>query len=112
MEDITQQFSTNDMSENKLMAILCYLGVFVIIPATQAPHSPYIRHNANQGIMITLITMIINMFGSFLNLVPFGSLLVMVVNFAIQIVPLTAIFYIITNRAVKFMIISDYKFLK
>lgn len=49
---------TDDIKDNKLMAILAYLGILVLVPILAAPNSKFARFHANQGVVL-LITMII-----------------------------------------------------
>lgn len=44
--------SNNDAQENKVMAILAYLGVLVFIPMFAAPNSRFARFHTNQGLTL------------------------------------------------------------
>ena len=48
-------FDKADVEKNKLMAVLAYLGILVVIPIIVEPNSKFVRHHANQG-LILLIT--------------------------------------------------------
>ena len=41
--------TTQDAQNNKVMAILCYLGPLVFVPIFTAKNSPFVRFHANQG---------------------------------------------------------------
>ena len=43
-----------DAQDNKLMAILAYLGFLVLVPILAAKESPFARYHANQGIILLL----------------------------------------------------------
>ena len=55
--DHTEQFSREDIEQNKAMAILAYLGILVLVPIFAAKDSRFARFHANQGLML-LITMV------------------------------------------------------
>lgn len=52
--DYTGQFDPNDIQQNKVMAILAYLGFLFIVPLLAAPNSPFARFHANQGLVLFL----------------------------------------------------------
>ena len=41
-----------DAQDNKIMAILAYLGILVLIPILAAKESPFARYHANQGLIL------------------------------------------------------------
>ena len=43
-----------DIQENKILAILCYLGVLFIIPMLLKPSSKFIKFHAKQGLVLTI----------------------------------------------------------
>lgn len=51
-------FDKADVEKNKLMAVLAYLGILVVIPIIVEPNSKFVRHHANQGLML-LITSVV-----------------------------------------------------
>lgn len=55
-EDHTQQFTPEDIEQNKAMAILSYLGILVLMPIFAAKDSRFARFHANQGLVL-LITL-------------------------------------------------------
>lgn len=63
MEDITSQFTPEEMEEKKLMAILCYLGLLVLIPILQEKDSAYIKFHINQGIVLSATSFVLSLFG-------------------------------------------------
>lgn len=112
MEDISNQFSKDDIDKHTLMAILCYIGIFVIIPILQAKDSPFVRHNINQGLVMCLIYVSLSMFGAFLVFVPFGGLFSMVCSVGLAIVGVMTIINIINGKATKIAIISNFELIK
>lgn len=51
---IDDEITDEDISENKGMAVLCYLGILLLIPLLTKPQSKYIRFHSNQGIILML----------------------------------------------------------
>ncbi len=54
MEDHTAEYDMADIRQNKVMAVLSYIGILVLIPIFAAPHSRYARFHANQGLVLFL----------------------------------------------------------
>ena len=50
------QKTGDDVQDNKLMAVLSYLGILLLIPLATGAHntSPYVRFHLNQGIILVL----------------------------------------------------------
>lgn len=112
IQDITYQFSQQDIQNNKILAILAYLGAFIILPLLIGKDSPYVKQNVNQGLIICLASVVLNVFAGFLIFVPFGSIFAMAINFCIWSVAITAIYHIFMGRAVKFPYIGDFEIIK
>ena len=58
-----------DIQNNKAMAVLSYIGIFVLIPVFAAKQSPYARYHANQGLLLFLAEVIWIVFCSILGAV-------------------------------------------
>jgi len=52
--DTTAEFDPNDIEQNKVMAILAYLGILVLVPILAAPQSKFARYHANQGLVLAI----------------------------------------------------------
>jgi uncharacterized membrane protein len=52
MADATAGFGKADAEQNKVMAILAYLGILVLVPIFAAKESPFARFHANQGLIL------------------------------------------------------------
>lgn len=50
--DAGSGFDPQDAQQNKVMAILSYLGFLVLIPAFTAKDSKFVRFHANQGLLL------------------------------------------------------------
>ena len=51
-DDTTNQFSSEDIRQNKGFAVLSYIGLLVLIPIFGASRSPFARFHANQGVVL------------------------------------------------------------
>lgn len=60
-EDHTASFRPEDVEENKLFCILSYLGILCLIPLLSGNKSPYLRFHVNQGLVLFLSAIILNM---------------------------------------------------
>ena len=52
-------FNTEDVTNNKIMGILAYLGILVLIPIFAAKDSQYARFHANQGLVLLISAIIL-----------------------------------------------------
>lgn len=68
IEDRTNLFSQDDIQQNKIMAMLSYLGVLVLIPIFAAKDSKFARFHANQGLVLAITEVIWFTILSLLNL--------------------------------------------
>lgn len=53
-EDKTYEFDPMDISDNKVFALLSYIGILVIVPLIAAPKSKFARFHANQGLVLLI----------------------------------------------------------
>ncbi|MFO7611222.1 MAG: hypothetical protein R6W99_01875 [Clostridia bacterium] len=53
-----------DSSNNKVMAVLCYLWILWIVPLlTEHKNDPFVKFHINQGIILTIFSVIIGLIG-------------------------------------------------
>lgn len=50
--DSTGEFDPQDVQNNKVMAVLAYIGILVLVPILAAKESRYARFHANQGMVL------------------------------------------------------------
>lgn len=53
--DSTLEYDLKDIADNKMMAILSYIGILVLIPWFAAPNSKFARYHARQGITLFMM---------------------------------------------------------
>jgi uncharacterized membrane protein len=56
--DTTANYSAADIQNNKVMAVLSYIGILVLVPIFAAKDSPFARFHANQGLILFLAEVI------------------------------------------------------
>ena len=53
-----------DTNNNKVMAVLCYLGILWLVPLlTEYKNDPFVKFHINQGIILTIFSAIVWVFG-------------------------------------------------
>ncbi len=52
--DITAEFDPKDIEQNKVMALLSYLGILVLVPLFAAKESKFARFHAGQGLNLLI----------------------------------------------------------
>ena len=56
--DTSASYAAADVQNNKVMAVLSYIGILVLIPILAAKESPFARFHANQGLILFLCEII------------------------------------------------------
>ncbi|WP_416147466.1 hypothetical protein ACM26V_14660 [Salipaludibacillus sp. HK11] len=51
----TLKSGAKDVEDNKLMAVLAYLGILVLIPLLAAKESRFAQYHANQGLVLIIV---------------------------------------------------------
>lgn len=65
--DHTDKMDPNDIQQNNIMAIFCYLGILVLIPIFAVKNSRYCRFHANQGLVSIIVSSLIGAISSLLG---------------------------------------------
>lgn len=53
--DTTNQFSPDDINQNKSISILSYISILFIVPLIGSNNSPFARYHVNQGLILFII---------------------------------------------------------
>lgn len=69
--DYTAQMNPNDIQQNKVMAVLAYIGILFLVPLLAAPNSPYARFHTNQGLVLFLTDIAIGIVSTIFAFIPF-----------------------------------------
>lgn len=98
--DITDQFDAADINDNKVMAILCYLGWLILIPLI-ASKSRFVKFHANQGLILFI--------AGFLSIIPLVGWVISIVAFILAIL---GIINAVNGRAKQLPIIGKFSLIK
>lgn len=60
--DTTAEFDPADIEANKILSLFSYLGILFLIPLLAAKDSKYARFHANQGIVLFIFSIAVNLF--------------------------------------------------
>lgn len=72
--DTTSEFDSNDIEENKIMAILAYLSWLVLIPLFVAKKSKFARFHCNQGIVLAIAGLVVSVVHVLVSVLTLGLL--------------------------------------
>jgi len=79
----TQQSSTSNLSENKLLAAISYLGVLCLIPLLLKKDDKFVQFHAKQGLVLFIAEIVV----SFINIIPFlGQMIWLFVSLAFLLI--------------------------
>ena len=62
-------FNSEDVENNKVMGILAYFGILFLIPLLAAKDSQYARFHTNQGIVLFIFSVALNIIGNGISFV-------------------------------------------
>ena len=68
--DYTGHFDPQDIASNKVMGVLAYIGILVLIPLFAAKTSPFARFHTNQGLILFIAAIAVNIINWLLGGIP------------------------------------------
>lgn len=100
----TSQFDPADIQNNKVMAVLAYIGILFLIPLLAAPDSKFARYHTNQGLVLfiaqAILVVALGILGAILALIPIvGAIVIVILSLAISVVSLVFMILGIVNAA-------------
>ena len=98
--DITDQFDPADINDNKIMAVLAYLGWLVLIPLI-ASKSRFAKFHANQGLVLFI--------AGFLAIIPLVGWIISILAFIFAIL---GIINAVNGKAKQLPIIGKFQLIK
>lgn len=118
--DTTASYAAADVQNNKVMAVLSYIGILVLIPILAAKESPFARFHANQGLILFLCeiifavaNMILSAIFAFLGpLVLLWTLVAALVNIAFLVLLILGIVNAAQGMAKELPLIGKFRILK
>lgn len=118
--DTTASYAAADVQNNKVMAVLSYIGILVLIPIFAAKESPFARFHANQGLILFLCeiifaaaNMILSVIFAFLGpLALLWTLVAALVNIAFLVLLILGIVNAAQGMAKELPLIGKFRILK
>ena len=103
--DTTANYDPRDIADNKLMAILCYLGILWLIPFLAAKESPFVKYHLTQGLLVLILGIIV----AIISWIPVVGWLCGVVVFALAVI---GIVNVVNGKAQELPVIGKYTLMK
>ncbi len=104
---------SNDIQQNKIMAVLAYFGPLFLIPLLAAPNSPYARFHANQGLVLFILDAICGVVAGIISRIPIvGGIIGGVLGLIIFILAIIGIVNAASGKAQELPIIGGIKIIK
>lgn len=114
--DHTAEFDPQDVHDNKIFAILCYImgivGVIVALLARSSVNSPYLSFHIKQSLKITITTILLGLISGLLAwtcIVPIAGMVCIVI---LEVVSIICFFQTCSNKSVEAPIVRSLPFLK
>ena len=74
--DTTSEYDPKDVSDNKGLSVLAYIGILVLIPIFAAKNSKFARFHSNQGLVLLIADVAVSIVSGILNAI-FGGIIVL-----------------------------------
>ena len=118
--DTTAEYDAQDIANNKVMAVLAYLGILVLIPIFAAKQSKFARYHANQGLVLLIASILYGIAYSILSSIIlaiswrlyFIVSIIGLVSIVITILAIIGIINAATGKAKELPLIGKFKILK
>ena len=114
--DHTAEFDPQDIHDNKIFAILCYImgivGIIVALLARSSVNSPYLSFHIKQSLKITITTILLGLISGLLAwtcIVPIAGMVCIVI---LEVVSIICFFQTCFNKSVEAPIVRNLPFLK
>ena len=114
--DHTAEFDVQDVHDNKIFAILCYImgiiGVIVALRARSSVNAPYLSFHIKQALKITVTTMLVGVISGILCwtcIVPIAGFVCIGI---LEVVSIICFFQTCFNKSVEAPIVRSLPFLK
>ena len=115
--DSTSEYNPKDIEQNKVMAVLAYLGILVLVPIFAAKESKFARFHANQGLILCIIGIILYfavviLMSISMKLAAILSLFMWLIELGILILAIIGIINAVKGRAKELPLVGKYRLLK
>lgn len=108
------EYTQEDISKNKVMAIIAYLSILVIVPILAAKDSKFARFHANQGLILFIASVgysiIYSILGSFLP--TFLMMIISLCSLGLLVLAIIGIINAANGQAKELPLIGNFTILK
>lgn len=120
-KDETESFDSDDINNNKVLALFSYLGLLFLIPLLAAPNSKYAKFHVNQGLILFVVEIVIGIAGSIITTVfsffgvllsALAGLLVSILGLACTVFAIIGIVNAVQGKAKELPLIGSFRFIK
>ena len=103
-KDVTGSFDTKDIEQNKVVSVIGYIPVLFLVPLLGASNSPFAKFHANQGLILTLASIVLGIARSvictIISFIPFvGGIISGVISVVVSLVILALMVLGIVNTS-------------
>ncbi len=88
-----------DIEQNKVYAVLAYIGLLFLVPLLAAPNSKFARYHTNQGIVLFLAAIVLMAASMVVSIIPFIGCIAVFVSVAIGVAAVVFMVLGIINAA-------------
>lgn len=118
-DDHSASYYPSDISANKGISVLAYIGILVLIPMLAKKDSPFARFHSNQGLVLFILEIICGIVcaifrgvTSFIGIGFIGGILTTVVNLCLLALVIMGIVYVAQGKAKELPVFGKIKILK
>ena len=72
-KETTSEYDSRDIENNKVFAILSYIGILFVVGLIAAPKSKFARFHANQGLVLFIIEIALGIVSGIVSFIPVVS---------------------------------------
>ncbi len=109
-KNTTGEFDPADIQNNKIMAVLAYIGILFLVPLLAAKDSKFARFHANQGLVLFLADIIVGIASGILVWIPIiGWLISLVLSIALFVFMIIGIVNAAQGQAKELPLIGSIK---
>lgn len=106
----------SDAEKNKVMGIIAYFWILWLVPILAAKESPFARFHANQGLVLWIVSIAINIVSSILGIIPvvgiIFSILAAIVSIACLVLAILGIISAVKGEMKPLPLIGEIKIIK
>ena len=107
--DTTAEFTQDDINNNKIYAVLAYIGILFFVPLLAAKESKFAQFHANQGVVLFIAGIICGA----VNVVPIlGQIVSVIGGIIVAVLSIIGLINAATGKAKELPIIGKFKLIK